>query len=338
MRDGRRGAALFIVLVFSAFLAGLAAVATRTATSGARAAAAFADGVRADELGRGAGAALAYRLATGDAAARRGGAVALRLPGADVTIDYLSESARVDANLAPVALLAALAGAAGADPAEAEALEARVTRFRAEAAARAAPPPVADGGDASPAGGLAALRAAVDALGPARKPPPTAQPAAIHDTAEVAQAWGLSDALARRLLPLLTVSNGTATVDPVLAGRTVVLALVGGDERADDYLQRRHQGFADKDSALALLPVPSRDFVAFKDVASVRAVARVRLADRFERRYEMILAPPPGPAAGTPAPGAGATPDASPAGQDQGQAQGQGRRPVPVVVAWRKLP
>lgn len=332
MRDGRRGAALFIVLVFSAFLAGLAAVATRTGLSGARAAAAFADGIRADELGRGAGAALAYRLATGDEAARRGGAVALRLPGADVTIDYLSESARVDANLAPVPLIVALASAAGADPGEAGALAARVMRFRAEAAARSAPPASPDdaGAGGVPAGGLAALRASVDALGPARKPPPSAQTAALHDTAEVASAWGLPDALARRLLPLLTVSNGTATVDPVLAGRTVVLALVGGDERADDYLRRRRQGFVDKDSALALLPVPSRDFVAFKDVPAVRAVARVRLADRFERRYEMILAPPPEAAPGAGPAGAAPAPAAAP--------PRQGRKPVPVVVAWRKLP
>ena len=324
MRDGRRGAALFIVLVLSAFLAGLAAVASRTGLSGARAAAVFADGVRADELGRGAGAALAVRLATGDAAARRGGTVALRLPEADVTIDYLSESARVDVNLAPVGLLAALAGAAGADPGEADALAARVTRFRADAAARAAAAPTGDG--SAPAGGLAALRAAVDALGPARKPPPAAQPAAIRDVSEVVGAWGLSASLAGRLLPLLTVANGTATVDPVLAGRTVVLALVGGDERADDYLRRRRLGFVSKDSALDLLPVPARDFVAFDDVPAVRALARVRLADRFERRYEMILAPPPEPA---PAAGAAPAPGAS--------SPGQGRRPVPVVVAWRKL-
>ncbi len=175
------------------------------------------------------------------------------------------------------------------------------------------------------AGGLAALRAAVDALGPAAKPQPSAQPIAIRDTSDVAQAWGLSDAMARRLMPSLTVSNGTATVDPVLAGRTVVLALLGGEERVDDYLERRRQGFVDKDSALALLPVPARDFVAFTDAPAVRAVARVRLADRFERRYEMILAPPP------PAPSApGSEPAAAPAGQDQAA--------VPVVVSWRELP
>ncbi len=320
--DPRRGAALFIVLMFSAFLAALAAAAMRTGLSGARAAAVFADGVRADALGRGAADALAYRLATGDAAAKRGGAIGLRLPGAEVTIDYLSESARIDANAAPVPLIAALLAAAGAEPSEAEAVAARIARFRAEAAARAKPSQPANGGGAAP-GGLAAIRAAVDALGPAATPKPSAGPAAVRDLSEVAADWGLSDGLARRILPSLTVSSGAATVDPVLAGRTVLLALLGGDERADDYLQRRQEGFTDKDSALALLPVPSRDFAGFTDSAAVRAVARVRVANRYERRYEIVMAP-----AAQDAPGAPPAPGGSPGG----------RGAVPVVVSWRVLP
>lgn len=320
MRDRRRGAALFIVLMFSAFLAALAAAAMRTSLSGVRAAAAFADGVRADELGQGAADALAYHLATGDAAAKRGGAIALRLAGADVTIDYLSESARVDANLAPVPLVAALAAAAGAEPSEAESIAANVTQFRAEAAARAKAAP-AGSGAAPPLGGVAAIRASIDALGPAAKPKPASQPVAIRDTSEIARAWGLSDDLTRRMLPSLTVANGKPTVDPVLAGRLVVLALVGGDERADDYLIRRRQGFVDKGSALALLPLPSQDFVSFEDVGAVRALVRVRVAKRLERRYELILAPPA---------------SAAPAGvQRPGPA---GPATLPVTVSWRKLP
>ena len=341
--DPRRGAALFVVLMFAAFLGGLAASAMRTGLSGARAAAVFADGVRADALGRAAADALAYRLVTGDAEAKRGGAIGLRLPGADVTIDYLSESARVDANAAPVPLIASLLAASGAEPSEAEAAAARITAFRAAASARAkAAQP--SGGDpvAQPPGGLAAIRASVDAMGPASKPKPSIGPAAIRDLSEVAAAWGLSDALARRVLPSLTVSSGVATVDPVLAGRPVLLALLGGDERADDYIQRRQAGFVNKDSALALLPVPSQDFVAFTDSPAVRAVARVRVANRYERRYEIVLAPAPAKAADgaqpSPVPTAGAPPPAGalPApGTSDGSETSNG---PPVVVSWRKLP
>lgn len=335
--DPRRGAALFVVLMFSAFLAGLAATAMRTGLSGARAAAVFADGIRADALGRGAADALAYRLATGDAEAKRGGAIGLRLPGADVTIDYLSESARIDANAAPVPLIASLLAAAGAEASEAEAVAGRITRFRAEAAARAkAAQPAGGEAAAQPLGGLAAIRAAVDAMGPTAKPKPSIGPAAIRDLSEVAADWGLSDALARRVLPLLTVSTGTATVDPVLADRTVLLALLGDDGRADDYIQRRQAGFVNKDSALALLPVPSQDFVAFTDSPAVRAVARVRVGNRFERRYEMVLAPGPTKAVdgSQPAPGPAAG-EASSAGVAGGSASSNG---PPVVVSWRRLP
>ncbi len=320
LRDGdpRRGAALFVVLLFSSFLAALAASAMRTSLSGVRAAAVFADGVRADELGRSAADVLAYRLATGDEAARRGGAIAVRLPGGDLTVEYLSESARVDVNLASPSLIGALLAAVGVDPAEAEAAVAAITRFRAEAADRAKPVTASDSGDGAPAGGLAALRAQVNALGPAAKPVAAAQPLAIRDPSEVARAWGLSEAAAGRALPFLTVSNGAATVDPVLAGRPILLALLGGEERADDYIERRRQGFVSEGSALELLPVPARDSVGFTDSRAVRAVVRVRVAKRFERRYEMILAPPPRQDRDRPAaPGAGGA--------------------VPVVVSWRKL-
>lgn len=322
--DRRRGAALFVVLVFSAFLAALAAAATRTGLSGAKAAAVFADVLRADQIGRDAAHVVAYRLLTGDEAARRGGAVALRLPGVDVTVDYLSESARVDVNRAPVALIASLLAAAGADAGEVDAVSARIVAFRADATARAAPK-IGPSDAAAPVGGLAALRAQIDALGPAQKPMPSAEPAAIRDTSDVARAWGLPDGLARAVLPVLTVSSGRPTVDPVLADRLVVLALVGGDERADDYLQRRKQGFVSKDSALDLLPVPSRDFVSFDDVAAVRAVARVRVANRFERRYEMVLAPPAQDGPGAPT-GAGLA------------GQARSGNAAPVLVSWRRLP
>jgi general secretion pathway protein K len=303
----RRGAALFVVLLFSAFLAGLAASAMRTSLSGVRAAAVFADVMRADELGRGAGDILAYHLTTAGVSAKRGGRIEMRFAGADIVIDYLSESARVDVNLAPVELLAALLAAAGGDPAVVDATADRITRFRAAKAREAAALTPA----VNPSG-LAAITAQLNAIRPSGTA--SVPPLAIGDIGEVAGAWGLPDGLARRVLPSLTLSNGTAKVDPVLADRLVVAALVGADERVDDYLARRQQGFVNKDSALDLLPIPARTFVDFADSAAVRAIVRVIVAHRLERRYEMVLAPPA-------VQGAVAARDA-----------------VPVVVSWRKLP
>ncbi len=290
------------MLLFSAFLAALAAAAMRTGLSGARAAAVFADGVRADALGRGAADALAFRLATGDAAARRGGAIGLRLPGADVTVDYLSESARVDANAAPVPLIAALLAAAGAEPAEAEAAAARVARFRADAAARAkagpAPRPAAPASRTAPpaGGGLAALRAAVDALGPAAKPKPRRGPG--RDPRPVRGRGGLGP-VRRAGAPRPAVAHREQRLRHRRPGAGGPHGAAGAARRRRArrrlHARRRRQGFVDKDSALALLPVPSRDFAGFDDVPAVRAVARVRVANRYERRYEIVLAPPAPP-------------------------------------------
>ena len=340
--EPERGAALFIVLLFSAFLAGLAAAAMRMGLSGARAAAVFADAARADTLGEGAADILASHLADADAAARRGGSIEVRLPDADIEVDYLSESARIDVNLAPLPLIVGLLGAAGGDQDEVAAIANRIAAFRAAAQAKAkalrpspaGAPPSGAATDAVPAEGVAGAVAATasgsaaggsaQATGPGAAP---ALPLAIHDVSEVTSAWALPEGLAHRILPVLTVSNGTAKVDPVLADRLVVAALLGSDERVDDYLNRREQGFVDVGSALALLPVPAQAFAGFKDSEAVRAIAHVSIGHRFERRYEMILAPLNGPAR---AAAAGGLMPAAPLPKPATGGE-------PVVVSWRKL-
>ncbi len=353
-RDSQRGAALFIVLLFAAFLAGLAATAMRMGLSGAQAAAVFADAARADTLGEGAAAVLASHLADADAAARRGGSIEVRLPDANIVVDYVSESARIDVNLAPLPLIIGLLGAAGGDQDEVATVANRIATFRAAAQAKAkrstpgagtapggAAPGVtsaegAVGADAATASGpVAAGSAQAAGAGSGATP---ALPLALHDMSEVTSAWALPEDLARRILPVLTVSNGTAKVDPVLADRLVVAALLGSDERVDDYLNRRQQGFVDAGSALALLPVPSQAFASFKDSEAVRAIARVSVSHRFERRYEMILAPSKGPVPGGGGGGlaaAGAPAGAASAGAAPGGAASGGAGPV--VVSWRKL-
>ena len=342
--EPQRGAALFIVLLFSAFLAGLAAAAMRMSLSGARAAAVFADAARADALGEGAADVLASHLAGGDAAARRGGSIEVRLPDANVEVDYVSESARIDVNLAPLPLIVGLLGAAGGDQDEVASIANHIAAFRAAAQAKAKPS--LPGSGARPAGAAidaasaiggagfgAATASGAAASGAQANGSTPALPLAIHDTSEVTAAWALPEGLARRVLPVLTVSNGSATVDPVLADRLVVAALLGSDERVDDYLNRRQQGFVDAGSALALLPIPAQAFASFKDSEAVRAIAHVSVSHRFERRYEMILAPSKsqahGAGAGGPA-GASAPAGAAPAGAGRGGAE-------PVVVSWRKL-
>ena len=287
---------------------------------------------------------MASHLVDGDAAARRGGSIEVRLPDADVEVDYVSESARIDVNLAPLPLIVGLLGAAGADQDEVATIANHIAAFRAAAQAKAqrslpgggvrsagAATDVASGSTAG-GGGAAAFGAAAGGSAQAAGSAPGAKPAlplAIHDTSEVTAAWALPEGLARRVLPVLTVSNGSAMVDPVLADRLVVAALLGSDERVDDYLNRREQGFVDAGSALALLPVPAQAFASFKDSEAVRAIARVSVSHRFERRYEMVLAPLKGSPRGA---GAGGLTAASTAtGAAPAGAAPSGRRPAPSL-------
>lgn len=285
--DPRRGAALLIVLMFAVLLASLAGAAMRTGVSGARAAAVFADAARADALGQAAGDIVIFSLITGDAAARRGGSLAVSLPDAEIAIDYVSESARIDANTASVPLISALLSVAGTEPQAITAAMARIAVLRAPSSEPKPP-----------------------ALDPTSPTPPANAPPAAQFTSSVqaVEAWGLPPDVAGRLLPSLTVASGSKGVDPLLADRFVLAALLDGDDtRVDDYIERRNQGFVNSDSATALLPIPSRPFADFEDVPAVRAIARVTVARRFTRRYEMVVAA----ATGSPRP--------------------------PVVTDWRKL-
>ena len=298
----RRGAALLIVLVFCALLSSLAAVVLRAGLSGARSAAAFEKLTQADELGLAVGDLVLSYVSTGPAERRRGGRFDVHVPGAEIEVAYVSESARIDANAAPPELIAALLRTAGAEPAEVATALDRIAALRAPAAAPpaagTAPAAGAEAGTASPLGRDASVTPVSTATAPPALP---SQPAAgaqadaappIQSVADVARAWGLGDALAARVAPSLTVASRAAKVDPILAARAVVLALFGGDaDRTDDFLQRRVQGFTTRDSELLLVPVEARTFVGFDDAPALRAVARVMLAGGFSRRYEVVLGP-----------------------------------------------
>lgn len=278
--DPRRGAALFIVLMFAALLAFLAAAVMKTGVSGARAAQVFADAARADALGASAGDIVVYQLMTGNADTHRGGSLSVRLPGAEITIDYVSESARVDVNTGSIKLISAVLAAAGCEPPLIASVAARIQASRAAFAGRRI--------------------AAEPASDPTTPPGTLEQPKPVPQSAtpiEVAGTWGLPDDILRRIVPMLTVASGSKGVDPILADRTVLAALLGGDdERVDDYIERRSRGFVNSASALELLPVPAQTMVDFEDSQAVRATARVSIAGRFQRRYAMVVAAPAGSA------------------------------------------
>jgi len=266
----RRGAALIVVLVFAALISSLTAVALRSAVSGAAASVVFVDEMRANEMGRAAADLVAYQLRFGGPEAKRGGALTARLATCEVTVEYLSEAARIDVNTASPKLIAALFLAAGAEPDDVAAIANRIQLTRRPAVASRIAPSSAAGNEILPNAIMVRLEQIMDA-------------------------WQIPEALFRSVRPALTVSNRSGNVDPTLAGRLVLTALMNGDaERADQFMERRNSGFTTPNQVLAQFPVETRSFVNASGLAPVRAFARVNVAGRFARSYEFVVAPPSG--------------------------------------------
>ena len=254
----RRGAILVVVLIFIAFVSSLLAVALHLSSSSARAAAAFAKAMRADELGQAAVTLAADQAGSGDPADKRAGAFVAEFAEAKLFVDYVSASARIDVNLAPPELLSALFRAAGLDPNKASSIADRITASRNNRVQGAATP----------------TNKRIENLG------------------ALADAWGLSPDFVDILRPALTVANGTGKVDPTIANRLVIAALMGGEgERVDEFLERRRRGFTTDAEARAAFPPNVQPFIDFAPARAIRAVARIVLPGRFERHYEFIVAP-----------------------------------------------
>lgn len=275
MAHPRRGGALLVVLVFAALISSLAIASSRTMLSGASAAAVFVDTIRADELGRAATQLVAYRLQTEQPGLRRGGAFAARLPSAQIDIDYVAETSRIDINLAPPKLLAALFVAGGAAPSIADDIASRAERTQGRKP-------------------MTPSRPAASANAPATQS--DVNTLVFVRTEQIIDAWGMPASLYRIVRPALTVASRSAKVDPLLADRLVILALMQGDEeRTVDFLERRRHGFANADEALAQLPTDTRTYAGFPPARAVKAAARVTIAQRFTRRYEFVMSIQDGP-------------------------------------------
>ncbi|WP_371425231.1 hypothetical protein [Tardiphaga sp.] len=274
----RRGAALLVVLVFVTLISNLAIAALRVSVSGAAAATVFTDQMRADELGRDAAQLVAYHLQSDLPGVRRGGSFIARLPFSSVDIQYVAETARIDINLAPPKLLAALFVAAGADRDLADQLASRAEWSQGRKQPTS-PRPAALDSSPTAANGAALV---------------------FVRTEQIIDAWGVPEPLYRTIRPALTVASRSAKVDPVLADRLVVTALMEGDEeRANDFLERRRRGFATVDDALIQLPAATRPYAGFPPVRAVKVIARVAVDHRFRRTYEFVITVPEGPKAET---------------------------------------
>jgi general secretion pathway protein K len=202
-----RGFVLVAVLWLLAALAALAAIFSAFLANSARAIAVNDNALQTEALVSAAVELTAYQLGlSGDARPTRG-SFHTRLNGAEMSVGFVAESARIDLNHAPKLLLAGLMSALGATPERANEYADRIIGWRTAASA-------------GTAGGEDALyRAAGLTYGPRLGP--------FAHVNELSLVLGLPPALVERALPFVTVFSGLGGVDAVNAAPEVIAALPG---------------------------------------------------------------------------------------------------------------
>lgn len=289
-RQHERGFILIVVLIFGALLAAVLAGVLQMSLSYVFSSEAFSDTSRADELGRTAVDLVVQRTLLPDPDAKRGGSFAVHLEDADIYVDYLSEAARIDVNFTQPELLVALFKAAGVEPEEADAIGARIKTWQAEGTT-----PTDQNGQ--PLGGAPPAQNPLPSTAPGTantQAQPAGEPKVrIESVAQIADAWGVSQDALAKVQSSLTVSNPSGKVDPSIADNLVVQAIFEGDDlSATNYLRQRAHGFATESDALMSIPLGARGYVGFSPAKAFRALVRVQLRNRVERRYEMVVFPP----------------------------------------------
>jgi len=202
-----RGFVLVAVLWLLAALAALAAIFSAFLANSARAIAVNDNALQTEALVSAAVELTAYQLGlSGDARPGRG-SFHTRLNGAEMSVSFVAESARIDLNHAPKPLLAGLMSVLGAAPEQASDYADRLIGWRTQAT-----PDSAGGEDAL-------YRAAGLTYGPRLGP--------FAHVNELGLVLGLPPALVERALPFITVFSGLNGVDPANAPPEVIAALPG---------------------------------------------------------------------------------------------------------------
>lgn len=150
----------------------------------------------------------AYQLSlAGDKARPAQGSFHYRLDNAETFVSFVSETARIDLNLAPKEFLVNLLSGLGAGPEDAGSYADRIIGWRT--------PPKADAADDE--GAL--YRAAGLTYSPRQAP--------FAHANELTLVLGLPPALVERALPFVTVFSGQPKIDPLVAPPEVIAALPG---------------------------------------------------------------------------------------------------------------
>jgi general secretion pathway protein K len=269
--QAQRGFIVVAALWLLAALAGLALVASAYLAQSAIALSSFDATTQLQMLSTAGIELAAYQLSASETARRpMHGSFSFRLAQSGVTVEYRSEAARINLNMAPRAMIAGLFTALGAQPDAAGQFADRVVAWRSPAR-----PNAQDEEDAL-------YRAAGSKYLPRRAP--------FNSVDELSLVLGLPAALVDRALPFLTVYSGIADVNVLYADPEVVAALPEmSPAKLDAFLSQRDS-----------LPPDDPDFVfgtlggrlagaTLAGSNAYRVGVRITLPDGRESRSEGVI-------------------------------------------------
>ena len=247
--DRTSGAALFVVLMFAVVIANLALIALRSASSENRAAAVFVDVARTTELGRATVALTRYYISGDPDMRTRGGSFTTAFTSGTVKIDYLSESARVDVNRAPLDLLESVLSMAGLSQSRVDSVASDVIQRRSS-----------------------------------RQTNLYASPFEIADDWNLSD-----DEADRIVPLLTTANSGGTVDPLLAGTPVLSVLFGGSEDRVAQFREKRMMGFPDEDAVLSYFSEPVKKWIKIGAHGSVRALAQVTSTRGLRRRFEAVF-------------------------------------------------
>jgi len=269
-RSSQQGFVLVAVLWLLAALAALATILSVYLSNSARALALNDATVQAQALVSAGVELAAYRLQLGGEDARPAqGSFRVRLNGAEISVSFVSEAARVDLNAAPKELLGGLLSALGANEDEAREGADRIIAWRTKPAEETA-------------GNEDALYQAAG-----RSYPPRQAPFAHVD--ELGLVLGLTPALVERALPFVTVFSGASGVDVLNAAPEVIAALPGMTPLILKQFLGDRATLPNDDAAIAAALGGAKANATTQKSQAYRILTRIRFPNGRETASEIVI-------------------------------------------------
>lgn len=268
--SSQQGFVLVAVLWLLAALAALATIFSVYLSNSARALALNDTAVQAQALVSAGVELAAYRLQlAGEDARPAQGSFRVRLNGAEISVSFVSEAARVDLNAAPKELLGGLLSALGANEDEAREGADRIIAWRTKPAEETA-------------GNEDALYQAAG-----RSYPPRQAPFAHVD--ELGLVLGLTPALVERALPFVTVFSGASGVDVLNAAPEVIAALPGMTPLILKQFLGDRATLPNDDAAIAAALGGAKANATTQKSQAYRILTRIRFPNGRETASEIVI-------------------------------------------------